>query len=322
MSDGDEYDDDFEVQSRRGSSGSDLLESDTSISAPDGEEEGDGREDIIARTEKKMRYYEREAMYIEAEKARRQLLKLRERSDEKDKVSLKATQQEDIRIFFNMVAQHQQDFDEQWKRKALQHKVRADDLIEAMRWRHEQEQQKLYDTLKKKRMPKYSVQLLNLRKRQISLAKGQHYLEAEKMKQKADEVEAQELDRIRKNAKAENQSKFNALLKQQASDRQALASKLKNEKKMLLEMKTQDLNRLKKRLRNAEAELRKTHVRQQHLARSARGKDAVKYSKSRSARFGKTDAAAKTQPRSARKPSSSSTASNKPSARALVQGRS
>ncbi len=56
------------------------------------------------------------------------------------------------------------------------------------------------------------------------------------------------------------------MLKKQSSDRVALASKLKLEKKQLFEAKAQDFLRLKKRLRNAEAELKKTHIRQQLLA--------------------------------------------------------
>ena len=41
-----------------------------------------------------------------------------------------------------------------------------------------------------------------------------------------------------------------------------MADKLGIEKKQLLEAKAQDFERLKKRLKNAEAELKKTHIRQ------------------------------------------------------------
>lgn len=115
-------------------------------------------------------------------------------------------------------------------------------------------------------MPKFSVELLNLRKRQVLLAKAKNYIAAEKIKRKADILEKIEIERIRESAREENQLRFAALLKKQSSDRVALASKLKLEKKQLFEAKAQDFLRLKKRLRNAEAELKKTHIRQQLLA--------------------------------------------------------
>lgn len=97
---------------------------------------------------------------------------------------------------------------------------------------------------------------------QVTLARAKQYLEAERLKKKADVLEAIEIDNIRRTAKQENQLRFKALLKKQQWDRQALAEKLQVEKKCLLEAKAQDFTRLKKRLRNAEAELKKTHIRQ------------------------------------------------------------
>jgi hypothetical protein len=203
---------------------------------------------------------------MDAERTRKQLAKLTKKQTNNNLKELRAQQQEDIRIFFSMVAQHQENFDDMWKDKSADHKTRADELIEALKFKHENEQHELYEQLKKRRMPKFSVELLNLRKRQVTLARAKHYVDAEKLKRKADMLEAIELDRIRKQAKHENQTKFKALLKKQAWDRSALANKLRLEKKVLLEAKGQDLNRLKKRLRNAESELRKTHLRQTLVA--------------------------------------------------------
>ena len=103
---------------------------------------------------------------------------------------------------------------------------------------------------------------MNLRKKQVLLARNKKYIQAEKVKRKGDILEAFEIDNIRRAAKEENQIRFKALLKRQHWDRQGLADKLRIEKKQLLEAKSQDFERLKKRLKNAENELKKTHVRQ------------------------------------------------------------
>jgi hypothetical protein len=42
-------------------------------------------------------------------------------------------QADDVKIFFNMVSQHQSNFDATWSQKTLEHKLRADDLIDALK---------------------------------------------------------------------------------------------------------------------------------------------------------------------------------------------
>jgi hypothetical protein len=223
-------------------------------------------EELIAHVEHQMLEYERTAQYLEAEKARQHLESLKKRFLNRRRDDLERIQAEDVKVFFAMVAQHQDNFDRVWSKKTLEHKLRADDLIDALKWKHEDQQRELYEALRKKRMPKFSVELLNMRKRQVLLAKSKNYIAAEKVKRKADVIEAMEIERIREAAKEENQLRFQALLKKQEWDRKQLAAKLKIEKKSLLEAKAQDFLRLKKRLRNAEQELKKTHIRQQLLA--------------------------------------------------------
>jgi len=209
-----------------------------------------------------MREYERNAQYLEAEKARQHWVNLKNRKSQNRQRELENVQQEDVRVFLDMVQQHQEGFDATWNQKIREHKMRADDLIEALKWKHDDQQRELYEILRKKRMPKFSVELLNLRKKQVLLARNKKYIQAEKVKRKGDILEAFEIDNIRRAAKEENQIRFKALLKRQHWDRQGLADKLRTEKKQLLEAKAQDFERLKKRLKNAENELKKTHVRQ------------------------------------------------------------
>lgn len=219
-------------------------------------------DELIIHVERQMTEYERNAQYLEAEKARQHWVNLRNRKSQNRQRDLESVQQEDVRVFLDMVQQHQEGFDATWNQKIREHKMRADDLIEALKWKHDDQQRELYEILRKKRMPKFSVELLNLRKKQVLLARNKKYIQAEKVKRKGDILEAFEIDNIRRAAKEENQIRFKALLKRQHWDRQGLADKLRIEKKQLLEAKSQDFERLKKRLKNAENELKKTHVRQ------------------------------------------------------------
>lgn len=238
------------------------MEKDTLMEEEKEQEQSMSLDEMIVHVERQMREYERNAQYLEAEKARQHLNGLKKKKQTSRQRDLEAVQQEDVRVFLDMVQQHQESFDRTWQKKILEHKMRADDLIDALKWKHDDQQRELYEILRKKRMPKFSVELLNLRKKQVLLARNKKYIQAEKVKRKADILEAFEIDNIRRAAKEENQLRFKALLKRQHWDRQALADKLRIEKKQLLEAKAQDFERLKKRLKNAEAELKKTHIRQ------------------------------------------------------------
>jgi hypothetical protein len=95
--------------------------------------------------------------------------------------------------------------------------MRADELIGGLKGRHEEEQRELYSLLTKKKIPKFSVTLLNMRKRQMAMARAKHYVEAEDIRRKADTLENYEMDKIREMAKAEYTARFEKLLKRQGT---------------------------------------------------------------------------------------------------------
>jgi hypothetical protein len=188
-------------------------------------------------------------------------LKKKERKFQSNR--LKSTQREDMDVFIGMVEEHQDEFGRTWDAKIREQKQREDDMINALKWKHDQQQQELYEKLQRKlRVPKFSQELLNLRKRQVLMARTKRYVEAEKLRQNAEQLEKIEIENIRREAKRQNQIRFQTLLTRQHWERVALQEKLNVEKKCLMEAKAQDYLRLRKRFRNAEAELRKTHIRQ------------------------------------------------------------
>jgi hypothetical protein len=217
---------------------------------------------LIIQVERLMREYEQNAQYADAERTRQHLENLRRRKHDFSRRELEVLQEADIRTFFHMVSEQQTRFDRAWASRLLEHKLRADDLIQALQRKQQQQQEDLYRQLQQKRVPRFSVELLNLRKRQVLLARGKKYIEAEELRRKADQLELVELDRIRRAARQDNQAQFEALLKRQQLDRHGLASRLKDERMHLLELKAQDFIRLRNRLKTAEVALKRTHVRQ------------------------------------------------------------
>lgn len=89
-----------------------------------------------------------------------------------------------------------QQFNMIWDKKMAEYESHAEELVEAMKERHAAElrdfQRKL---LGKQIRPKFSKDLLNLRKIQETLAKQKDYAEAHKIKLKADALEAWELEK-------------------------------------------------------------------------------------------------------------------------------
>ncbi len=170
-------------------------------------------DETISRLDTQMRDHEQNAEYLEAEKVRHLLLDLKQRKKERDKEVIEDMQKEDIGVFHQMVVQHQNAFDQTWLAKIEEHKARADDLIDALKWKHDEQQKQLYEKLRNKKAPKLSAELLNMRKRQVALGRSQQYLEAEKVKRSADKLELQEIEVVRQTTFKDNQNKFKSLLK-------------------------------------------------------------------------------------------------------------
>jgi hypothetical protein len=86
-----------------------------------------------------------------------------------------------------------QQFNAAWDDKMKEYEERSTELLEAMRQRHMLD----YNDFRRKadsepqRRPKFSKELLDLRKIEVTLAKRSEYGEAQKVKVHADEMEAQ-----------------------------------------------------------------------------------------------------------------------------------
>jgi len=80
-------------------------------------------EEMIAAVERRMLELEADSKYLEAERERRHLEALKRRQINVRLQSIHAMHSEDVQVFFNMVQQHQENFDKTWHKRALEHKV-------------------------------------------------------------------------------------------------------------------------------------------------------------------------------------------------------
>jgi len=76
---------------------------------------------------------ERNANYLAAEKLRKRLHKLRQQHVDEKLGELDSVQQEDVKVFYQLVSTHQKSFDEIWAQKTHEHKMRSDDLLAALK---------------------------------------------------------------------------------------------------------------------------------------------------------------------------------------------
>ena len=63
-----------------------------------------------------------------------------------------------------------------------------------MQAKHDGQQHELYEQLRQRRIPKFSAELLNMRRQQVLLARAGEYVKADKLKRKADLLETIEIE--------------------------------------------------------------------------------------------------------------------------------
>ena len=112
----------------------------------------------------------------------------------------------------------------------------ATKLMEELKQRHANELTEFQINLVQKmgsRPPKFSRDLLNLRKIQETLARQKDYKEAHKMKLKADSIEAYELEKVRSDAQVTMYNKEARIIARHKKERDALEKRVQG---MFLEM--------------------------------------------------------------------------------------
>ena len=200
---------------------------------------------------------EREGKYIEADIAKKRLEELRQHEESRRQEGLRSRQ---IAQRLGVEEAHMlefQQFNSMWDNKMKEYEQRAGELLEAMRQRHMLDLREFH---KKKDeapelKPKHSKDLLDLRKIQVTLAKQGDYAEAQKVKVRADALEATEIERARQEREQQALGTEGKLLHRQEQELKALRKRIQTGAEEQRQARQQDLERLLQRYHNVKSEL-------------------------------------------------------------------
>merc|ERR1719230_927455 len=143
-----------------------------------------------------------------------------------------------------------------WDRKMGDYELRASEIVETMRDRHKSELTIFQENLlQKQQCPKFSRELLNLRKIQEHLAKQKDYTEAHKIKLKCDALEAWELEKW-KNQKQQEMFQREAKFKhQKQGELLALQKRIQTGREEQKKQRELDLERLLQRYQKKQRQM-------------------------------------------------------------------
>lgn len=213
-------------------------------------------QDFLEILEEHRKNCERQGKYVEAEIAKNRLEELKLHEENRRREAMRSRQiAERLGVEEAHMLEFQQ-FNMIWDKKMADYEQNAEELVEAMKERHAAELRDFQRKLMSKEIkPKFSTDLLNLRKIQDTLAKQKDYAEAHKMKLKADALEAWELEKWhnqRQQDLLQRETKFKHVKQQELL---ALQKRIQSGREEQKKQRHQDLERLLQRYQNVKTEL-------------------------------------------------------------------
>jgi len=230
-------------------------------------------QDFLEILEEHRKNCERQGKYVEAEIAKNRLDELKLHEENRRREAMRSRQiAERLGVEEAHMLEFQQ-FNLIWDKKMAEYELHAEELVEAMKERHSAELRDYQRKLMGKQIrPKFSKDLLNLRKIQETLAKQKDYAEAHKIKLKSDALEAWELEKWhseRQQDLLQKEAKFKFNKQQELL---ALQKRIQTGREEQKKQRHLDLERLLQRYQNVKAELEAQQnlerVRMEKLAQS------------------------------------------------------
>ena len=200
---------------------------------------------------------ERQGKYVEAEIAKNRLEELRQHEENRRREAMRSRQiAERLGVEEAHMLEFQQ-FNALWDKRMAEFEQKSADLEEAMKERHGTELMEYIRNAQSEplRKPKFSKELLNLRKIQQTLAKQKEYAEAHKIKLKADNLEAFELEKMRNQHQMRLSNVVEKFKAKQTAELQALRKRIQTGREEQKKQRQLDLERLLQRYQNVKSEL-------------------------------------------------------------------
>lgn len=220
--------------------------------------------DFLLILEEHRKNCERQGKYVEAEVAKNRLEELKVHEENRRKEAMRSRQiAERLGVEEAHMLEFQQ-FNAVWDRKMDEYERNVEELAVTMREKLKSEllefQQKL---LEKNPKPKFSKDLLNLRRIEEHLARQKDYGEAHKIRLKSEALEAWELEKWRNRKQQEMYQREVTFKQRQKQDLDALQKRIQSGREEQKKQRQMDLERLLQRYQNVKAELQQ----QQNLER-------------------------------------------------------
>jgi len=204
------------------------------------------------------RQFEDEGKYEDAEQVKQRLELLQEKADAKRREALRQRQLAQRLGVEEAHMKELQEFNQHWDQKVAEFEAHAASLQSQLQDRHNQEfaeARKKFEMETEPRNPRFSKDLLNLRKIQDTLAKMKKYSEASKTKQQADVVEAKE----REAWSAKRETKIRGLeeqfLHKQSLEMTGLTKRIVSGREEQKQARKLELQRLLQRYHNVKSQL-------------------------------------------------------------------
>uniref|UniRef100_A0A7S2UZK5 Uncharacterized protein n=1 Tax=Fibrocapsa japonica TaxID=94617 RepID=A0A7S2UZK5_9STRA len=221
----------------------------------DGQEDS-AVQDFLQILEEHRRNCERQGKYVEAEIAKNRLEELKLHEENRRKEAMRSRQiAERLGVEEAHMLEFQQ-FNMVWDRKMEEYEHHAQELVRAMKERHMAELREFQrNLLERQQRPKFSRELLDLRKIQEHLARSKDYQEAHKIKLKSDALEAWELEKWKSQKEQEMLQKEAKFKQAKQQELIALQKRIQTGREEQKKQRQMDLERLLQRYQNVKSEL-------------------------------------------------------------------
>jgi len=230
---------------------------DAGVNVAPGSDE-DAVADFLEVLEKHRLDCERQGKYEEADLAKKRLEELRSHEESRRREELRSQQLAERLGVEEAHMKELQEFNEIWDRKVAEFQGHAANLEHTLDARHKQEHELHMDKAKKEvepRTPRWSRDLLNLRKIQETLAKQKKYAEAAKTKGYADQMEAKEHAKWKDERGAKIATLEEQFLHKQHLEMGGLKKRIESGREEQKQARKSELERLLQRYHNVKTQL-------------------------------------------------------------------
>jgi len=221
-------------------------------------QEGKAVEEFLLTLEEHRRGCEEQGKYVEADLTAKRIEKLKMQEGGRRIEALRAQHISERLVIEEAHTQEFEAFNGGWDTRMGEFSAHSRNLTAAMAERHEEELGQ-YKKLVSSTRVRFSKELLNLRAIQSSLAKQKDYTGAQKVKVKADQLEAKELEIHRLKERAQTSLSEGKLVQRQQKEMHALQQRVKASGDDHQRRRREELKRLLLRYNNAKQALSKHH---------------------------------------------------------------